>query len=215
MNAKTHEYDGWDDPRKIDYSKKMLKVITDQKRRLHAMVCGIHADEYRKIISEESRAKLGHPYLVCFKTCITLIAKEMDEGGFKPEDQFAVFFDRNDFENEATRIFYWLKNNPQFPHRARLDSCTPKSMDTMIPLQASDMIAYEAFRWHHDRRSKESKTRLVMDAMLSNNGITERYYGAQVFKEINGGIEAAVCGPNQLVILPPRARIHENKNLIF
>jgi hypothetical protein len=77
-------------------------------------------------------------------------------------------------------------------------------METMIPLQSSDMIAYEASRWHHDRRSKESKTRIVMDELLGSNGITERYYGVHTLKELKAGIEAAVCGPNQLVILPPR-----------
>jgi len=56
--------------------------VTDQGRRLHAFSCAIHADEYRRIISDSGRAKFGHPYLVCFKTCIALLAKEMDDGGF-------------------------------------------------------------------------------------------------------------------------------------
>jgi len=202
LNAKTYEYDGWADPKKIEYSSKMLKIITDQERALHAFVCGIHADEYRRIISDAGREKMGHPYLVCFKTCMALVAKEMDEGGFQPEDKIAVFIDRNPFEIEAVRIFCQLKDNPQFPYRSRLHSCTPASMDSMIALQPSDMIAYEGFRWHHDRRAKECKTRIVMDTILNHNGITERYFGAKTLSGLKDGIEATVCLPNQLVILP-------------
>ena len=71
----------------------MLKIITDQGRRLHAVVCGIHADEYRRIISDEGREEPGSPYLVCFKTCVVfLVAKEM-HAGFPAEDRVCVFLD--------------------------------------------------------------------------------------------------------------------------
>jgi hypothetical protein len=78
-----------------------------------------------------------------------------------------------------------------------------KSMESMIPLQAADLIAYEAFRWHHDRRDRECKTRLVMDIILQHNGISERYYGTKTFKSLKPGIEAIICNPNELTILPP------------
>lgn len=204
LNAKTYEYDGWDDTRKIEYSKKILKVVTDQKRRLHAFSCAIHADEYRRIISESGRTKLGHPYIVCFKTCIALLAKEMDDGGFSPEHQFAMYIDRNhQFELEAVRIFYELKDDPGFPYRSRLHSCTPADMDSMVPLQTADLIAYESFRWNHDRRRMaDANTRLVMNAMKEHNGLTERYYGTKTLTGLKDGIESAVCLPNRLCILP-------------
>src|SRR5208282_1459943 len=44
LNAKTYEYDGWDDDRKLAYSKELLKIIADQGKRLHAFICGVHAD---------------------------------------------------------------------------------------------------------------------------------------------------------------------------
>src|SRR6266446_379916 len=47
LNAKTWEYDGWSDPQKIRYSKRMLAIIKDQKQKLHAVSCGLLADEYR------------------------------------------------------------------------------------------------------------------------------------------------------------------------
>src|ERR1035438_5503751 len=191
LNAKNYEYEGWDDTRKIEYSAKILKIVTDQGRRLHAFSCAIHADEYRRIISEAGRAKLGHPYIVCFKTCIALLAKEMDDGGFPPEDQFAMYIDRNPFQIAAVDVFYGLKENSQFPYASRLHSCTPEVMDSMVPLQASDLIAYEAFRWNHDRRNiADANTRFVMKAMQDHNGMTERYYGTKTLTDLREGIES-------------------------
>ncbi len=167
LNAKDNEYQGWDDDRKLAYSKEMLKIITDQGMRLHAFACGVHADEYARIISNQGREKLGHPYILCLKTCITMVAKGLDMGGFPPEDQIAVFFDRNPFEKEAQIAFYNLKDHPTFPYRTRLDSCTPKDMETMVPLQAADLIAYEVYRWYHDRRDRECKNRAVIDIITA------------------------------------------------
>jgi hypothetical protein len=185
LNAKTYEYDGWDDVKKIDYSRQILKVVTDQRRRLHAYMCTIHADEYRRIISEHGREKLGHPYLVCFKTCIALIAKELDGGGFPSEDKIAVYLDRNPFDKEAEALFYELKDDPGFPYSSRLHSCTRAVMDELTVLQTGDLIAYEGFRWNHDRRLlADANTRVVMKAMQDHNGMTERYYGTKTLTEL-------------------------------
>ncbi len=181
LNAKTYEYEGWDDERKLEYSKEILKVITDQGKRLHAFVCGIHSDHYYRIINDDGRKKLGHPYIVCFKTCITMAAMAMDKGRFPPEDQIAVFFDRNPFKKEARDLFDRLQENEDYPYRFRLDSCTPKDMETMVPLQAADLIAYEAYRWFDDRRDRECKTRAVMDIIQLHNGFFEGYFGAKTF----------------------------------
>ena len=160
----------------------------------------------RRISSDHFRLwarELGHPYLVCFKTCITLISKELDDGNFPSSDQIAVFLDRNSFEMEAVRIFDELKGNPDFPYRSRLHSCTPSDMESLVPLQASDLIAYEGFRWHHDRRrTADSTTRIVMKAMQDHNGMTERYYGTKTLSNLKEGIESVVCLPNSLVVLP-------------
>lgn len=203
LNARDHEYEGWDNNKKIEYSAKILKIVTDQGRRLHAFSCAIHADEYRRIVSESGRFKLGHPYLVCFKTCIALLAKEMEDGGFHADDQFAIYIDRNRFEAEAENLFYELKDETGFPYRSRLYSCARAAMESMVPLQASDLIAYEAFRWNHDRRSMaDTNTRFVMKAMQDHNGMTERYYGTKTLTALREGIESVVCLPNRLVILP-------------
>ena len=206
LNAKTYEYDGWSDSQKIRYSKQMLTILKDQKGRLHAVSCGLLADEYRNIINEQGRNNLGAPYLVCFKTCVTLIAKEMEEGGFPPEDQFAVVLDRNDMETEAVKVFYELKDDVGFKYRSRLAGCMPASSEEIIALQPADLIAYETFRLLHGKRHGAEKIRYVLQSMFDTNGFSGYYFGDDTLRRIKEPVEAATCRPNGFFIIMPTVR---------
>jgi len=209
LNAKTWEFEGWSDSEKIRYSKGLLAILKDQKRKLHAVSCGLLADEYRSLINEEGRKKVGHPYLVCFKTCVTMIAKEMER--FPPEDQFAVVFERNDQELEAVKLFYEIKDDPQFAYRSRLATCVPASVEEIVGLQPADFIAYETFRLLHEKRYGSPKIRYVLESMFETNGFSGYYLDAKTLKTIKAQLESATCRPNGFVIVMPS--IEENARL--
>jgi hypothetical protein len=203
LNAKRHEYEGWTDSQKIRYSKQMLKIMRDQKKKLHAVSCGILADEYRSIINEQGQENLGVPYLVCFKTCIAMIAREMEEGNFPPEDQFAVILDRNELQAEAVETFYGLKDDPAFKYRSRLAGCMPADTEDLTALQPADFIAYESFRLLQNKRNGSEKIRFVLQSMFNTNGFSGYYFGSEQFKNMKEPIESSTHGPNKFVIIPP------------
>jgi hypothetical protein len=95
---------------------------------------------------------MGHPYLVCFKTCIATIAQQMDFGGFQPEDKFSVVMDKNELDIYAITAFYQMKDNPKFRHSHRLQDCIRGSAESFVGLQAADFIAYETFRLMQGKR---------------------------------------------------------------
>ncbi len=78
LNAGTWEYDGWSKEKRLRYSKRILQVLKDQRRKLHGFGCGMHVDDYRQIINSVGQSKLGHPYIACFKTAIAMVAAQMD-----------------------------------------------------------------------------------------------------------------------------------------
>src|ERR1035437_11159024 len=73
------EYEGWEKKKRDCYSAALLSVINSQKKKMVAYNCGMRADEYRQIINEAGREKLGEPWFACFKTCIAMIAHHMGE----------------------------------------------------------------------------------------------------------------------------------------
>jgi len=207
LNARTWEYDGWKKSRCLTYSKEILKTLKGHRGKLHGIVCGLFVNSYRSIISADGQKKMGHPYLVCFKTVVAAIAKQMDEGGFAPEDRFAVVIDRGDFDIPAVRAFYKIKDDPRFAHRHRLETCTPENSEVFIGLQPADFVAYEAYRLMHGKRGGASQIRKGMDSMLDSAGFMSYLFGDESLTHMRQGVEEIACEPGGLVIVPPDGNI--------
>jgi hypothetical protein len=214
LNAGTWEYDGWSKARRITYSKEILKILKRPGRKLHGVSIGLFADEYRRIISANGQAKLGHPYLLCFKTVVATLASQMDGAGFRREDQVAVIIDRNEFDIEAVRLFYGLKDDPRFIYRHRLATCAPASSDEIVGLQVADFVAYEAFRLMHDKRIRSDfDMRPSMKAVFGKIGFLGMAYGMETLTRIKDDIDRMESNPNGLFIIPPYLSEEEGRKL--
>lgn len=206
LNSKSHEYAGWDDPRKIEYSGKLLKVLSDTGKSLSAVSCGMFADDYREIISAEGQRKMGSPYVACFNSCITRVARAMDEQNFPPEAKFSALIDQDDEYLLAIERFNKIRDDPQFAYRERMGTCTPGNMDLIPSLQPADLIAYEIYRWMMEVRShpngKPEPARYPLKHLLKNNGISEGYWDRRSFTRMKDEIESTPSADGSLVIIP-------------
>ena len=205
LNARDGEYQGWGKNRQIRYAKDMLSILKKQGRKLHAGSCGMLVREYQDVITKRGRECLGHPYIACFKTCIAMIARGMNDprGGFYPEDQFAVVVDRNDWQTEAVDIFYKMKDSTVFRDRNRLATCPPASSEQVSELQTADLIAYDTFKLLHGARGGVLKARRSLESMFDKNGFQGLYYGRDTLEKIKPRLEAAAvagCAPNGFII---------------
>lgn len=201
LNAKDHEYKGWDDPKKIAYSAELLKAVNDQGKRMYGCSVGILADQYRSIISDQGRESLGHPYLACFKSCIAWISQEMNKR-FPSEDQVDTFIDRNQYDPEAVATFDRMKDDPNYRDRNRLSECTPGDSTDMVALQVADLIAYEVFKRLNVARDRLGPMRKVLSLLFEHNNIEEQYFDADSLVKLKQTIETAKCMPNGLVVIP-------------
>jgi hypothetical protein len=203
LNGGYWEFDGWTKRRRLTYSKEILQILKSQRGKLHGVSCGMHVDAYRSTISQTGQVKMGHPYLVCFKTVLATIAKQMDEGGFHPNDRFEVVLDQSNLKDQAIEAFYAIKNDPKFRHRHRLESCVSSASETYIGLQAADFVAYESFRLMHDKRKGQTEMRAALATMLGTTRFMGYVFEERTLKRIKEGVENAACIPGGLVIVPP------------
>lgn len=206
LNAGTWEFDGWTKPRRIDYSKGLLKVIKRQGDRLHGVSIGLFADDYRRIISLDGQVKLGPPHLLCFKTLIAQIASMMDQADYPLDDKVAVIIDRGPYETECVELFYKLKDYRQFRYRHRLATCTPGAAEEFIGLQVADYLAYETFRLIDARRKDSTAAfRKPLKAIFGVNGLMGLALGEEIFESIKAAVDAAFpCEPNSFFLIPPQ-----------
>jgi hypothetical protein len=203
LNSRDGEYKGWDVPKQRAYSAELLAPVNAEGSRMYGISCGMLADEYRKIISDEGRRKMGSPYLACFNSCVALVAKMMDvPGRFSDDDKFAVSIDPDDEYMAAVESFYKMKASPLFPHRSRLAACAPLCMQESAGMQTADLVAYEVFKSLHCGLRKDGEPRFPLKSLMSNNVVNERYFGAKTFTNMKEQIESTPAGDGELVIIP-------------
>lgn len=200
LNRRSVEYEGWRRCKGESYSAELLKVINDQGKKMRAYNCGMHSDAYRSIISEKGRAKLGHPWMVCFNSCVAMIAKDMES--LPQGDMVSVVVERGSgFDMKACEAFGNMTVNLRFAYRHRLITCTPATPEKLIGLQVADLMAYEYFKRLNDR-SRTREMRAPYDLIRQHNGFEERFFGSATLTAMKDGIENSVCEPGQLVIIP-------------
>jgi hypothetical protein len=203
MNAGTWEYEGWKKSRRVTYSKEILRILKRQHRKLHGISVGMFVDEYRRIISPEGQVKMGHPYLVCFKSVIAAMAEQMDYAGYAPTDRFAAVIDRGEFEMDAVKAFYGMKDNPKLKYGHRLATCTPGDSESFIGLQPADFVAYETFRLMHGKRNGATKIRAALGNMLGTNGFLGYAFEEKSLNRIKDAVDSMPSAPDGFVVVPP------------
>jgi hypothetical protein len=200
LNCGTGQYSEWSRQTRVSYSTELLKVVNRQKARMRAYNCGMRANDYRNIISDVGRAKLGHPWIACFQSCIAMIAKDMH--ALPSSDSFSVVVATGSgFDLQAVKLFEELVANPKFEFRHRLTNCIPASPIDLIGLQVADLMAYEYFKGLNDKNT-ERKMRPPLRLIREHNAYCEGFFGASTFTNLKDGIESADCGRDQLVVIP-------------
>jgi hypothetical protein len=200
LNRRKGRYEGWCRNKGCEYSGELLECINRQKQRMRAYNCEIRGDAYRSVISGAGQIKLGHPWMVCFKSIVCMIAKDMED--MPKDDSFSVVLGReNRFDNLAAAAFGEMTVNPHFSYRSRLMTCTPGDPESIIGLQVADLMAYEYYKRMRDGES-ECEPRPPLKLIQTHNGYCEGFFGEKTFQKLKDGIEAAICGPDELVVIP-------------
>lgn len=218
LNAGTYEYEGWGENRRLRYSKDMLRIIKDQKQKLHGFAYGIHVDDYRRIISSDGQRKMGHPYLVCFKAAIASVAQQMDMFGFPKEDKVAVLIDHNAEEINigsqrfrldaaAVNVFNETRDSPACTYRHRLATCTPGASEDFVCLQPADFVAYEMFRLIQNKRNGIDKVRQSLETMLGVTPFMCELFNADSLERLKDDVDKTQCNDGALTVIPAYRKV--------
>jgi len=203
LNCLKKEYNKWSRKKGDCYSAELLKSINCQKKKMVAYNCGMSGDEYRKIINDDGRRKLGDPWIACFKSCLAMIAKDMEISILPSDYRFSVVVEKGSgFETKATDIFEnLLVKNQKFEYRDRLIPNISVESKKVVGLQVADLMAYEYFKRIKDKE-KKIKKRIPLELIQEHNQYREGFFGGETFMDMKDRIESAECEPDQLVIIP-------------
>jgi hypothetical protein len=203
LNGLRNEFKGWIRQRQVAYSKHLLGLIRDQGMDMHAIACGMLVRDYEDVISPEGRERFGPPHIACFKTVVSMIAQEIVSLRFKfrPDDKFAVIFDRNKYDVELVEAFRGMKWHPSYPFGGKLATCNPGTSKEYVQLQAADFIAYESFKaLHRIHKTGTVMARRSLKSLFSDNGFMSYYLYRDNLTELKPQLESATCEPNGFIL---------------
>lgn len=163
------EFSGWSVERKNEYVKNLLPVIGSAKG-LFSVTVGIRLEDYREaqITHPELAEMIGPvPYLPCFQWVIMSLLRIMDRND--DGQAVSIVHEVNDYQGMALSAFNYVRD--RHPHRQMTMTFADKK--TYPPLQAADILAYEANRHLRDLNAKPRK---AWEALNPSGGQREFMY---------------------------------------
>jgi hypothetical protein len=172
------EFKDWDQSKRFAFAAKMIPVIP--KHIPMGVAIGINLRAFEKAMAPhpELRMMVGSPYGACFQWVVQTLINKMEE--YRDNQRIAFFHEQNDYEEEATKAFEWVKQHR--PEKRRPISLKFGGKHEYVPLQAADILAYEA---NHVIRDPAAKRRKSWTALSPDDGGIELLqYGEPTMHEL-------------------------------
>jgi hypothetical protein len=153
------EFKGWERDERNQFCAKLLPVIA--RHKIVGLSVGIHMGAFRAAMASrpELLAIFGTPYTACFQWAVESFLLMMDEN--HSVQRIAFFHECNDYQEEAKAAFAYVEAQRRLVNTRRI-SLAFAGKDDFVPLQAADVLAYEA---NHKLRDPSRPTRLPWEAI--------------------------------------------------
>lgn len=164
------EFAGWTVGERDELVTRLLPLIANA--RLAGAVIGLHLGEFRKAVGarQDIPEALGHPYTACFHWLVQSVLELLKHN--QKDESLKFVHEQNDYRGDARLAFDWIRQNAN-PHKVRM-SLTFGTKKDHLPLQAADILAYEANKRFRDTDRQERKAWQALDP---ENKIVSIHFG--------------------------------------
>jgi hypothetical protein len=141
------EFEGWSIPEQIEFSKKLLDIFNVYVTSFVAFTFPI--GDFKEVFSEHANDPYPQMYGFLTKFIMLQLVEEIECDGHIPSIpvNFALFHDRTSHDSDLLSAFNHTMNEDQtFDKQKYFSSITSIGWESCVPLQAADLIAYEAFK---------------------------------------------------------------------
>jgi|GEM_PF-1023925 len=176
------EFKGWDETKLNNFVKGLLPVIAESD--IPGIAIGIHMDAFREATKgrEDLLEIFGTPYGACFQWLVQTILYLQARA--ESTEKIAFYHEVNQYKAEALAAFDHLKTyaNPQ----GSILSLTFGGKDDYVPLQAADILAYEA---NKRLREPSRPERRAWTALAPSKKLIVLHYGRSNMAEMVSRLE--------------------------
>lgn len=157
--ALQEEFKGWTEERRNEYVAPLLPVLSNHA--IYGNAVAINLRDFKDALGEEFPLDrvLYSAYEVCFQSVIDHVLYQVEQNGMR--DALAFFHECNDWQQQALDAFNHVKSR-RARHASKMTiTFAPKGR--MVPLQAADVLAYEANKRFRDQDRPKRRSLQVME----------------------------------------------------
>jgi hypothetical protein len=139
------EFTGWDADKRVSFIADLAGIL--KNTMMYGVANSLTVQDWNGTIGKDldasGRKRYLAPYVMLLESCITTIAESVS---IPDEENVACVFDQNSIVQHFSSIFYRaLVEVRDYP--INFGTITYADRTKIVPLQAADMIAYEAFKY--------------------------------------------------------------------
>jgi hypothetical protein len=182
-NAKTEDYAGWTDAKKIEHTKALLRVVT--RRKLAAVCAGLDRKALLRVYPEEvGNDPLEPAYNLTVKQLMMMISRYVKKGsGYR----VAIIHDwaGERYNTIIQQAFAKMRDDTRWPQRDLFISCTPMKWQDCILLQPADMIAFDTRKLLDSVIRSSAQMRRSLQAILDKGTpVKARYFNEKTLQRL-------------------------------
>jgi len=166
------EFKGWTKARRDKLVIGLLPVLA--RHNLLGVAVGIHMGAFDKAMDGHPELKqlFGTPYAACFQWATQIMLAKLNEA--RAVQRVVIFHECNDYQDQASAAFKWVQRTDM-----RAVALAFAGKDEYVPLQAADVLAYEANHMIRDPKKEKRKPWRAIDPNPNSPIITVMHYGEE------------------------------------
>jgi len=153
-----HDFEGWSREDRDAIQRKAIGIVNAPDVRIVGIATGVHVEPYARVRAELEKYRrflpgqpgsgsIGDPYFLAFQRAVEAVCG-VTIVGLPSTERIGFTFDRNDeLGGRALQLYALLADSPNLPYAKRLGQIAFQDKRTMVPLQAADLLVYEAYRY--------------------------------------------------------------------
>lgn len=139
------EFKGWSIAEQIEFSKKLLDIFNVHLTSFVAFTFPIL--DFKEVFPAHANNPYPQMYGFLMKFIMLQVVQEIEERRPSIPVNFALFHDRTSHDSDMLSAFtHTMTEDPTFDKQRYFAAITSTGWESCVPLQAADLVAYEAFK---------------------------------------------------------------------
>lgn len=158
-----NEFSGWTREEQIELTTQIINIFRYHK--VETMSYSINLKDLAEELPKTSSDPYGFAYFLLLRYLMIEIGNRVLSRERYLRDRVALIHDRCPYDAALLKAFEQMKADPTFRFADRFTSIAPMSSQDCIPLQATDLVAYENFKEAESTLTKR-KRRKTLEFLL-------------------------------------------------